>query len=388
MVRGEFLRKHLVARPRVVVATLAIGLLGLGAIQLFTTRPGHVLLVRAGWRDPFLERLAVQLDVALAERFVSMGLLRADLKSRRLVEEQGSVREYSFRAPAHLTPTQCNLWLTQSAIAAGAEVLAAEELHTQGGEVSIALGFAARITHRLRVRPASRTPERPVARIALVIDDLGHNLNDIAEGILDLGVPLTLAVLPDLPHSDDVFAAAEKRGLPALLHLPMEPEGHENAGRHPLRVGMEEGAIDALLEKYQRKYPGFVGINNHMGSRATADAATMGALSAVLARRGLLFLDSATTARSVALRAARAQGVWSLRNDLFLDTDTKSATTVSARLERLAALARQRGVAVGIAHPRPYTLEALRALVPRLQAEGIRFVTLEELRGTPKPATS
>ena len=386
MVRGAF-RKHLTARPRLVAAALLFGLLGLAAIQLFTTRPGHVLLVRAGWQRPFLERLAVQLDVALVERFLSMGLLRTDLKSRRVAEAQGSVREYTFRAPAHLTPTLCNLWVTRAAAAVGAEILAAEEVHARGGEVSIVLGFASRPTHRLRVRPGP-PPEQPVARLALVIDDLGHNMNDTVEAILDLGVPLTLAVLPDLPHSDDAFAAAAKRGLPALLHLPMQPEGRENAGRHLVRVGMKEAAIDALVEKYQRKYPGFVGINNHMGSLATADAATMGALGAVLARRDLLFLDSVTTPRSVAFRTARAQGVWSLRNDLFLDTDTESAATVAARFERLVALARRRGVAVGIVHPRPYTLEALRALVPRLQAEGIRFVTLEELRGTPNPAAS
>jgi len=168
----------------------------------------------------------------------------------------------------------------------------------------------------------------------------------------------------------------------------MEPEGDENAGRNPITVGMDEAQIDALLDKYQRKYPGFVGINNHMGSRATADGATMRALAMVLERRGLFFLDSITTPRSVAHRTVRAQGVWSIRNDLFLDTETESVETVAARLEQLAALARKRGLAVGIAHPRPYTLEALRALVPRLQAEGFRFVTLEELRSAPKPAAS
>ena len=387
VVWGRFVRGG-TARPRVVAAALLLGVVGLVAVLVLTTHTGQILLVRAGLTRPFAARLAVHLDVALAERFLAMGLLRADLKVRRLAEERGIVREYSFRSPAHLTPTLCNLWVTRTAAAAGADVLGAEEVHARGGEVVIALGFGRHLTHRIRVRPAPPPPERPVARIALVIDDLGHNMNDTVDGILGLGVPLTLAVLPNLSHSHDAFRAAAAAQLPTLLHLPMEPEGDENAGRNPIAVGMDEAAIDALLDKYQRKYPGFTGINNHMGSRATADAPTMRALAAVLERRGLFFLDSVTTPRSVAHGAARARGVWSLRNDLFLDTETEAMETVAARLEQLAAVARKRGLAVGIAHPRPYTLAALQALLPRLQAEGFRFVTLEELRGAPKPAAS
>ncbi len=388
MVRwGGVVRRERRARPRFVLIALACGLVLLGGVTLLTSRAGNVMLVRAGLTRPFLSRLAVHLDVALAERFLSMGLLRGDVDTRRATEPRSSLRQYTFRAPAHLTPTLCNLWITRAARAAGAQVLAAQELHARRGEVVIALGFAARPTHRIVVRPAPPPPPAgKTVRIALVIDDLGHNLNATTRGILDLGVPMTLAVLPDLSRSDDAFRAAAKRGLPALLHLPMEPEGDENAGRHPITLGMETSAMEALVEKYQHKYPGFVGVNNHMGSRVTADPATMKAFATVLSRRGLFFLDSVTTPRSVAYRAARAEGVWSVRNDLFLDTETESVETVATRLEQLGAIARRRGLAVGIAHPRPYTLEALKALIPRLQAEGIRFVTLEELRG--KPAAS
>ena len=388
MVRwGGVVRRELTVRPRFLLVALGCGLVLLGAVFLLTSRSGNVMLVSAGFTRPFLPRLAVHLDVALAERFLSMGLLRGEVDTRKVTEPRPSLRQYTFRAPAHLTPTLCNLWISRAARAAGAQVLAANELHARSGEVVIALGFAARPTHRIVVRPAPPPPPpgKPI-RIALVIDDMGHNLNATVRGILDLGVPLTLAVLPDLSRSDDAFRAAAKRELPALLHLPMEPEGDENAGRHPITVGMEASAMEALVEKYQRKYPGFVGINNHMGSRATADASTMAAFAAVLSRRGLFFLDSVTTPHSVAYRAARAEGVWSLRNDLFLDTETESVEVVAARLEQLGDLARRRGLAVGIAHPRPYTLAALQALIPRLQAEGIRFVTLEELR--PKPAAS
>jgi polysaccharide deacetylase 2 family uncharacterized protein YibQ len=290
--------------------------------------------------------------------------------------------------PPHLTPTQCNLALTRAAHRAHARVLQAQENPGRGGEIRLAFGYPPHVTHRIRILPPEPPVETPEVRIALVIDDLGASMNATTRGILDLGVPLTLAVLPDLSHSDDVFEAAAERQLPTLLHLPMEPEGDEKPGRQPLTLGMEPATMEALIGRYQEKYPGFFGINNHMGSRATADAATMRDFAAVLSRRQLFFLDSVTTPRSVAFESARSQGVPCLRNDLFLDAETESAETVAERLQDLVGLARQRGHAVGIAHPQPYSLQALRALIPRLRAEGVQFVTLQELRRAVSAAAS
>ncbi len=359
---------------------IALGLVGLGAVHLLTTTTGNVLLVQAGAARPFLHGLSRQLDVTLAEQFLNMGLLRAELEAKGVVENGVALRQYTFRTPPHLTPTRCNLWIYRAAPQVGAIVLRSEESHQRGGEIRVALGFGGRATHRVVVRPPAPPPEGAPALLALIIDDLGYSEDTVTHDLIALGVPLTLAVLPDLSHSDDTFRLAAEYRLPTLLHLPMEPEGGADAGRNPITTGMDEKGIEAVVEKYQRKYPTFVGINNHMGSKATADLPTMRALAAVLKRRGLFFLDSVTTPRSVAYRAARAQGVWCMRNDLFLDNDTESAEEVANKLEQLARVARQQGLAVGIAHPRPYTLQALRALVPRLQAEGIRFITLEELR--------
>jgi polysaccharide deacetylase 2 family uncharacterized protein YibQ len=220
--------------------------------------------------------------------------------------------------------------------------------------------------------------------VALVIDDLGHNMNATTMGVFELGVSLTVAVLPDLPNSHAAFRAAEEHGVPALLHLPMESERDLDPGDAPITVGMSESEIEAVVDHYYREYQTFVGINNHMGSRATADARTMRAVAKALRRRDLFFFDSLTTPRSVAYKVSKTNGIWSIRNDLFLDDRTRSAETVADNLVRICDLARKCGAAVGIAHPRPYTLQALRAMLPRLQAEGIEFVTLESLRGGPK----
>jgi hypothetical protein len=291
------------------------------------------------------------------------------------------VREYVFASPAHLTPAQCHLELARAARAVHGEVLRAEERHARGEELVLVVGFGRVATHRIVVRPtqlprdiAARRP-----RIVLVVDDIGHNLNRTTRGFLDLGVPVTLAILPDLRKSDAAFDLARERGIPTLLHLPMEPEGKEHAGKRPVTVDMDPEAIDALVGTYVERYGGFFGVNNHMGSRATAHWPTMQALMEALRRRDRGFVDSQTTPRSVGRGTARAAGVRYLANDAFLDDREEDAAGVAANLERLGVVARRLGLAVGIAHPHPETLAGLRAAIPRLRADGIEFESIESL---------
>ena len=374
-------------RPHFLAAAL-LGLgLGLVAIALTCTWSGRALLAESGLAPRFLLRLADHLDVVVADRFLDLGLLKGDLRQRSLSARGRPVREYTFHSPPHLTPSLCNLWITRAVRAAHAQVLRADEDPRRGGEVVLLIGFGSYITHRIVVQPPLRVAAAPQRqpRIALVIDDLGQNMNATTRGMFGLGVPITVAVLPDLPDSRDAFAAAAKYGVPALLHLPMEPEGNEDPGRDPVRVGMSAAAVDAILDRHQRRYPTCIGLNNHMGSRATADAPTMRAVAAAIAQRDWIFLDSMTTPQSVGYVVSRAQGLWSIRNDMFLDDKARTAEAVAENLRQLGALARARGLAVGIAHPRPYTLQALRAQLPRLASEGIVFVTLADVRGGSRP---
>jgi len=368
-------------RGRAAALVVFLGLLALiaaAALGALRTTRGQAFAVRCGVGDRFIPTLSGKLEGVLDRTFVAMGLTDAELRVKR----RARAHEYEFEAPRHLTPTLCNLWITRAANAAGASVLRAEEWHQKNGAVVLWLGFGSQLTHYVMVTPApepSTAVETPPC-IALVIDDLGQTMNATAKGVLGLDVPLTIAVLPDLRASSAAFKAAQEHGRPALLHLPMEPEGDGNPGEHPLQIGMSDAEIDALIDRHYKKYKSFVGVNNHMGSRATTDFRTMRALAVALDRHGLFLLDSMTSPRSVAYDAARQRGIWSVRNDLFLDAGDGSAAHVVEALLKLGAIARANGCAVGIAHPRPHTLEALRATIPRLQAEGFRFVTLPDLR--------
>ncbi len=354
------------------------------ALRLWTSDRGQAFMVQRGITRHFLPELGTRLDVALARSFIDMGLLRGDLKARVVTEGKQRVREYVFTAPGHLTPTQCQLELRRAAAGVNGGIVRAEQRHEKGEQLVLLLGFGRAITHRVVIRPAPPPRVAQVRghgpRIALIIDDLGNNMNDTARGFLDLQVPVTLAVLPDVSKSDEMFEAAAKHEIPTLLHLPMEPEGGQDPGKHAIRVGMSAEDIDDVVDHHLRRYKTFIGVNNHMGSRATADRTTMRGLMNALHKRDLVFVDSQTTPHSVGRETGRAAEVWCLANDLFLDDKAEPADVVSANLLRLAGLARKRGLAVGIAHPHPETLKALQALLPRLAAEGIEFVTIDALR--------
>ncbi len=194
-------------------------------------------------------------------------------------------------------------------------------------------------------------------RVAVVVDDLGWARAGVEE-LLALGLPLTFSVLPGRPLSEEHLSAVREAGHEALLHLPMEPlRGDPGAGA--IYVGMSEAEIRALLRRHLEGMPGVTGVNNHMGSRATADEAVMAAVLAEVRERGLFFLDSSTTASSVVTRVGEELGVQTLKNLLFLD-NIKEKEAILGRLRELAAIARDRGSAVGIAHPSAALVEALR----------------------------
>jgi polysaccharide deacetylase 2 family uncharacterized protein YibQ len=278
-----------------------------------------------------------------------------------------------------------NLALTEAVEAAGGHVLRGERNHDASGEwLELRLGTSASMTHRLvarRERVASKPPPLPVGRLALVLDDLGHNFNDLTRRAIHLPAPVTYAILPDRAQSRRVLTEVRRAGKVSLLHMPMEPDpgAPVGPGAPAVRVGMGSAEIRAAVRQGLDALPGVVGVNNHMGSRATRHRPEMDAVMDVLARRGLVFLDSRTTPFTVAHVAATAHGIPNLRNDLFLDIDTEDPIEIRRRLERLLRTARKRGWAVGIGHVHPATIAVLEEFLPTVSPEDVELVALPEL---------
>lgn len=226
----------------------------------------------------------------------------------------------------------------------------------------------------LRHALASLPPDgRP--RIAIVIDDLGVDKKRTAQ-IMALEGPLTLSFLTYATDLDAQTRAARGAGHELLLHVPMEPEGEAiDPGPHVLRGSEDLEAARRSLRWGFERFSGFVGLNNHMGSRFTADAAGMAVVMEELRSRGLLFLDSRTSPNSVGGALARAMGVPFAERNIFLDNDNDVAA-VAARLKETERFARSHAVAIAIGHPRDATIEALSRWLPAARARGFALVPL------------
>jgi len=200
------------------------------------------------------------------------------------------------------------------------------------------------------------TTESP--KLAIVIDDLG-----LSEGatytLAKMRGPYTLAYLPyaeGLPEQTDLVRAA---GHELMVHMPMQPHNKDaDPGFNALLQGLEPEEFERRLAWNLSRFPAYVGINNHMGSALTEDAAAMVRVMVRLRHDGRLFLDSLTSPNSVGVRAAKATGVPYIARDIFLD-NVREEGPILEQLAKSERIAEMRGYAVAIGHPYDITLETL-----------------------------
>lgn len=221
---------------------------------------------------------------------------------------------------------------------------------------------------------------------AIIIDDLGEDLH-AAQRLLDLPYPLTFSVLPELPHSGATAEEAFRKGREVMLHLPMEPEPGATASPGPgeIKVGMTEGQVAQMIRADLSSVPHVRGVNNHMGSRATADPALMAAVMKVLAERRLFFVDSRTTTATAALSVARRSGVPAFYRSVFLD-DTETVAYSLEQLRQFRRVIEENGAAIAIGHPHPTTISALAQFLPELERDDIELVAASDLVRLPEVA--
>jgi uncharacterized protein len=216
-------------------------------------------------------------------------------------------------------------------------------------------------------------PGRPT--IAVVLDDVGVAPGHAALAI-DLPAVVTLSFMTYAPGVADMAARAHARGHELMLHVPMEPlDSDLDAGPHVLKVGGSEAEILANLDWGLRRFPRYIGINNHMGSRFTQDERGMRIVLGELKRRSLLFLDSRTIGNTVGDSLAARMGVPHVMRDVFLDNEMDQAA-VMKQLIQAEKVAAAKGQAIAIGHPHPATIAAIRAWIPQAEARGFAIVPL------------
>ena len=214
------------------------------------------------------------------------------------------------------------------------------------------------------------------AEIALIIDDIGNNAQDIDAFVLPSEV--TFAILPHTPYSISFSQLAEQQQREVMLHIPMESLSGKALGPGALTSAMLPADIKAHLAAAHKSVPNAIAINNHMGSKLTQLTLPMTATMEYLHDKGMYFVDSRTTRYSRAEHIAKQIGVPNLHRHVFLD-HFPEPRHIAMQFKRLRNLANKHGRAVGIAHPYPQTLRFLKTKLPQLKKQGFRLVTLSEV---------
>ncbi|MEM7650805.1 MAG: divergent polysaccharide deacetylase family protein [Pseudomonadota bacterium] len=240
--------------------------------------------------------------------------------------------------------------------------------------------------------PAKIAPEyAPVKvqgspKIAIIIDDMGVDRKRSFKTI-DIDAPLTLAFLPYATDLDGITQKALEAGHELMIHMPMQATTNPvSLGPIALKTGMSEDDVKANMQAAFESFDGYVGVNNHMGSKVTQDEQIMDWAMETLKGKNLYFIDSKTIGSSVAAKMSRANGLPTAVRDVFLDHEN-TAEFVMGALRKLERVAVKNGYAIAIGHPKDVTINGLKQWLPDAQARGFEIVHASKLVGRPKTAS-
>jgi hypothetical protein len=258
-----------------------------------------------------------------------------------------------------------------------------EDLRT--GETELTYAFAGKILGKIRLIPDPALT-RYAGKIAVIIDDFGYANGDLVDSFVSLDIPLTYSIIPGLKFSKQLAERLSKIGKPILIHMPMQAlERQVEKDGYSLLLDLSEKEIRERVRKAIAAVPYARGMNNHMGSAATVRDSLLAPVFDELQKAGLFFVDSRTNPNTHAFKLAKKMGLEAEINDVFLDSE-ESLERVQQKMWRLADLAAERGSAIAIGHPHPYTLQAIKEIGPQLIQRGFQFVPVAELARQPAPA--
>lgn len=216
-------------------------------------------------------------------------------------------------------------------------------------------------------------------RLAIIIDDCGTDMGSVRT-LLDTGLPFSYAIIPYKEYSSDCLEMIKTKGRVAMLHLPMEPmnKAEMSEGKNSLLVSMPADQKRDMIKKALNSLPGVVGVNNHQGSKATSDKDTMEVVLKELKAQKMFFVDSRTSASSVAKETAKSLGVYSASNDIFLD-NSPDVEQIRMQIYKAMEMAEKHGDAIAICHARPNTARCWKQYLDEFKYCGINFVPVTEL---------
>lgn len=227
--------------------------------------------------------------------------------------------------------------------------------------------------------PAKAVSEAQQPMIAIVIDDAGASTKRTEE-VIGIDAPITLAFLPDSEHLAELLSNALSTQHEVIVHVPMQPRVQASLESDTLKVDMSDDELKEHFLRMLSVFDGFEikGINNHMGSLFTESAPKLDVVAKILKEKGLYFLDSKTTQHSQVEAVAALDDVDVIARDVFLD-NKNDYDSVLKQLKKAEKIARQRGSAVVIGHPKSETIRALKDWIQSFENKDIKLVYLSKL---------
>ncbi len=215
-------------------------------------------------------------------------------------------------------------------------------------------------------------------RVAIVIDDVGYD-DIVFRKFIELGVPVTFSILPGERYSKYIAREARQLKYEVMLHLPMEPHGSwSNPGNRAILSGMSRDEMLGQLSQDLDAVPYISGVNNHMGSLLTEDSNAMRIVLEEIHKRGLFFLDSRTSPRTVAYSVAKSFGIKSESRDVFLDNKSDIGY-IKGQIDTAIRIAKKHGEATAIGHAKLETAAAIREKLADFEKEGIELVAVSRV---------
>ena len=351
--------------------------------------------------NPRCDAMHSVVDKALTGQNLIVSDVQRDAKEVARQQEGGKIiwnaRSILIEGTGEGSAAKLKQALEEQAKACGGAVLAMEADKYHGFAVTrIDVGFDDQlgggpltiVSDRLYIAESVRKSDSAVRQktrgdhrgeIALIIDDFGYRQDMISE-FAAMRRPFTFAVIPFKQFSKDAAAKGLASGHQVMLHLPMEPVSGVDPAEMSITIhqGMTATQIRDLIDRATASLPGLVGVNNHQGSKSTADRKMMESVMRILRDKSLFFVDSRTSGQSVAAETARREKVKTTENDLFLD-GIADAAYIKKQLRTAGDMAARLGSVTVIGHARPATAAALREVMPELEARGIQFVFVSQL---------
>ncbi len=337
-------------------------------------------------RLPRIQEYIGRIDRAVYEVLYRRGIVEKDILFTDVGHRAENGESWDFTEVTIRLQDEAGLNLVRRELLSRIEELGPSVEYWRDAEPSNGIAFRVyarnRLTHRICLIIEEARPKplivKHLPKVAIIIDDLGYDLV-LARAFASLEIPVTLSVLPMAPYTAEIVGEALRNGREIMLHLPMEPTGYPalNPGPGALLNSMEPEEIRRLVIRHLNEVPQAGGANNHMGSSFTEEGERVAVFLEEIRKRGMFFVDSKTSAHSVAYGLAKEMGVPAACRSVFLDNE-HSEKNIGIQIERLLGVAKQRGEAIGIAHPFPETLKALKEVAGRLREE-VEVVTVSEL---------